>query len=129
MKKRNEAKDLLQEMLELADIKRDYLSEDDEDKEDVADDFSDIEIPDSTDMASEKDQDKDKGDKGEIKDEWKVSINAGGEFKIEFYDNFVYCFYKNKRSKRIKIDPKLKPYKKLVSEFTNNILTFIEKKS
>jgi len=97
-----------------------------------------VDVPDETDLeggfgAKETPEEKEEPEKdendGEINDEWSSKINSKGEFKIEFYNNFVYVYYKNRRSQRISIDPKVKPYKKIVSKFVNKIFDHIEKKS
>jgi hypothetical protein len=104
MSKKNEFNKTLFEMLELAGLTEEE------------------------DMDSDMDSENDSND-GELHDEWSTKINSRGDFKIEFFDNFVYVYYKNKRSQRIKIDPKLKPYKKLISNFINKIFNHIEKMS
>lgn len=124
----------LKEQLELAGvpIEEAKLVDDETDLEtDLESGFGAEETPETPETPEEtkkEEPEKDEED-GEINDEWSSKINSKGEFKIEFYNNFIYVYYKNRRSQRISIDAKLKPYKKIVSKFVNKIFDHIEKKS
>ena len=128
IKRHEEYNELLTEQLELAGILLDEADEKIDIPDDEPDDELDAEIE-SDEYEEDEEDKKDKENKGEIKDQWESKINSKGDFKIELYDNFIYAYYKNRRSQKISIDPKIKPYKKIVSEFINKILGHIEKTS
>lgn len=135
--KNDNYRQILNEMLELSGIPLDEAeSEDDNFKDDIGKEDSQIdkevnnEKDIETDNEVDKEEDKEEKEKaGEINDKWESKINSKGDFKIEFYENFAFAYYKGRRSNEIKLDSKLKPYKKMISEFVNKIFDHIEKKS
>lgn len=122
---------LLEEMLELADIQINEADEDEVDTmavEPEADDAKD-EPADSEDKDSEDDEKKSDEPEEELTDEWEKDFKTGSKFKIQIHENYAYVWYRNKKSPKIKISPKLKPYKSLVSSFLEEVLSHVEKAS
>lgn len=113
--------EMLEEMLDLAGVP---LDEQDEDEEDV-----EAEAEPQEDEAGEAEAEDDEGRDEELQDRWEAQISSGGKFKIEWTDSYIWVWYKNKRSDRIAIPARLKPYRSAVSSLFQKIINHIEEKS
>lgn len=118
-------KEMFEELLDLSGIKPDYLTEADEPKDDDKE-----EKPES---APEPEDDKSKGDEKddeeELGDTWEINIKSGGKFKFEMYENYLYVWYRSKKSERIDLPSKLRPLRKEMAKMFNEILSYVEKAS
>ena len=126
---------LLEEMLDLAQVPRVDEAEDDEKDDTGEDEFGMPKLP-GTDDADKKDDDEESKDdeksdepEEELHDEWEKDLRTGSKFRIEFHENYVYVWYRNKRSAKIQIPPVLRKNKKLVSELFEQIMSHVEKVS
>lgn len=117
MAEKQKFNDILEEMLDLAGVP---LNEQDDEEEQDAEDQADVEVD-----AEEEDGAADE----ELQDKWEADITSKGKFKIEWTDSYVWVWYKNQRSEKIAIPPKLRPYRALVSSFLNKIVSWVEEKS
>lgn len=122
---------ILEEMLELAQVP---LNEEDEEGDE--DEFSMPKTPDvkkdtedDDDKESEKDEKESDEPEEELHDEWEKDFRTGSKFKIQVHENYIYVWYRNKRSPKIQIAPKLRPYRDLFSELFEKILSHVEKVS
>ena len=118
MSKENYSK-LLEEMLELADVP--INEQDDEDEEDNKEADAEDEEK-GKEAEDEKDDDKEE----ELLDEWEKQIKTGSTLRIQFHTNYIYVWYRNKKSNRIMIPQKLRPYKDLVSSLFEDVLSHVE---
>lgn len=117
----NEFKDALEEMLDLAGVP---LNEaDDEEENDTEDQGA------SGDEAGTSGGEGSNASDEELQDKWEKTISSAGTFKIEWTDNYVWVWYKNKRSQKIPIPPKLKPQRNRISSFLDKILSHVEEMS
>lgn len=128
---------LLDEMLELAEIP---LNEAEDDEEAGDDEVgmpkispSDIEKAlgkeDDEDDKEKDDDEKSDEPEEELEDQWEKDFRTGSKFRIEFHENYVYVWYRNKRSSKIQIPDLLRKNKKLVSELFEKLLSHVEKVS
>ena len=123
--------DVLQEMLELAQVPL-TEAEDDED-ETGEDDLGMPKIP-GPDAPGDDEEEKDDDEKSdepeeELQDQWEKDFRTGSKLKIEFHENYIYVWYRNKRSPKIQIPPILRKNRKMVSELFEKILAHVEKVS
>lgn len=65
----------------------------------------------------------------ELADKWEIDIKTSSKFKFEMHENYIYVWYRNKRSDKIQIPTRLRGMRKLVSELFNKILSHVEKVS
>jgi len=119
---------ILEEMLELAQVP---LNEEDEDEFSMPktpDVKKDKDTKDDDDESKEDDEKSDEPEE-ELHDEWEKDFRTGSKFKIQVHENYIYVWYRNKRSPKIQIAPKLRPYRDLFSELFEKILSHVEKVS
>jgi len=120
---------ILEEMLELAQVPL-------EEQDDEEGDEDKVEIPKISDVRKARDNKDDEEPKEdddepeeELHDEWEKDFKTGSKFKIQIHENYIYVWYRNKRSPKIQIAPKLRPYRNLFSELIEKILSHVEKVS
>lgn len=127
--------EVLQEMLELAQVP---LNEAEEDEESGEDEFGMPKLPagdapedDDKEKKDDDDEDDEKSDEPEeeLQDQWEKDFRTGSKLKIEFHENYIYVWYRNKRSPKIQIPPVLRKNRKMVSELFEKILAHVEKVS
>jgi len=122
---------MLEEMLELAQVPLDEQDEEgDEDK---------VRMPKIPDVKKAKDKEDDEEPKEddekpdepeeELHDEWEKDFRTGSKFRIQVHENYIYVWYRNKRSPKIQIAPKIRPYRNLFSALFEKILSHVEKVS
>lgn len=121
----NKFRETLEEMLDLAGVPLDEQEEDDE--ENVPNNQEAPDADDADDEGGEEAVDAEPDE--ELQDEWEKSISTAGKFKIQWTDNYVWVWYKNKRSQKIAIPPKLKPHRAKISAMLNKILSHVEEVS
>lgn len=118
---------ILEEMLDLAGVPLDEAEDNDAEAfktaaKDVIDEPEDSDEPKSS-------SDNDSEAEGELEDSWEKEFRTGSKFKIQIHDNYIYVWYRNKRSQKIKVPPKLKPYRALYSSLFEKILAHVQKAS
>ena len=120
---------ILEEMLELAQVPLEE-QDDEEGDEDKIPKISDVrKARDNKDDEEPKEEDDDDEPEEELHDEWEKDFKTGSKFKIQIHENYIYVWYRNKRSPKIQIAPKLRPYRNLFSELIEKILSHVEKVS
>lgn len=127
MAEKEQFNEILEEMLGLAGVP--LNEQEDEEKENVP---GDQEAPAANDAADDEEGSEEEGPEEpdeELQDEWEKTISTAGKFKIQWTDNYVYVWYRNKRSQKIAIPPKLKPQRARVSNLLNKILSHVEEVS
>lgn len=77
----------------------------------------------------EKEEKKDDEPEEELQDEWEKDIRTSSKFKIQIHENYIYVWYRNKKSQKIQVPAKLKPYSDLVSGLLEKIMAHVEKVS
>jgi len=87
------------------------------------------ETPKEPEPPKEKETEKDEEPEEELEDEWEKDIRTSSKFKVQFHENYIYVWYRNKKSQKIQVPPKLKPYYELVSELFEKIMAHVEKVS
>lgn len=117
MPKKEKFNQILEEMLDLAGVP---LSEQEDDEEENKTDVE-VEPEDQEDQEDQEDE--------ELQDKWEVNISSRGTFKIEWTDSYVWVWYKNKRSDKIAIPAKLRPYRSVLSSFLNKLFIWLEETS
>lgn len=121
---------ILEEMLKLAQVP---LNEEEGEEEGDEDEFSmpNIEKEKDKDIDDKESKDDEKSDEPEeeLHDEWEKDFRTGSKFKIQVHENYIYVWYRNKRSPKIQIAPKLRPYRNLFSTLFEKILSHVEKVS
>jgi len=65
----------------------------------------------------------------ELHDEWEKKIRTGSNFKIQIHENYLYVWYRNKKSAKIQIPPKIRQYRELFSSLLDKIMSHMEKVS
>lgn len=115
---------ILEEMLDLAGVPLDEADDDAEAFKAAAKGV--INGPEDSEDDSEK---KDNEPEAELEDSWEKEFRTGSKFKIQIHENYIYVWYRNKRSQKIKVPPKLKPYRALYSSLFEKILAHVEKAS
>ena len=65
----------------------------------------------------------------ELADTWEIQIKTGSKLKFEMFENYLYIWYRNRKSPRIDISSKIRPQRKIVAALFNKILTYVEKVS
>jgi hypothetical protein len=129
--------EILKEQLELSGVQ---LSE----AEPEEDDFSSMPMPDvgkedeepkkgkkEDDKKDDKKDDKEekKDPESELADSWEIDVGTAGKIKFDMHQNYMYIWYRNRRSDKIMMPSKLRPYAKQVSELFNSLLDHVEKVS
>jgi hypothetical protein len=124
MKKEETFQEVLDEMLDLAGVP---LTEQDE-EEKPAEAEAEAEKEEAPEEGGEEEK-KDEEPEEELKDEWEKDFRTGSKFKIQIHENYIYVWYRNKRSAKLQVPPKLRPYRDLFSELMEKILAHVEKVS
>ena len=79
------------------------------------------------DKEAEKDQEKEP--ETELADSWEIEIKTSSKFKFEMHENYIYVWYRSRRSDKIPIPTRLRAMSKPVSELFNKMMSHIEKVS
>lgn len=79
------------------------------------------------DKEAEKDQEKEP--ETELADSWEIDIKTSSKFKFEMHENYIYVWYRSRRSEKIPIPTRLRPMSKPMSELFNKMMSHIEKVS
>jgi hypothetical protein len=79
------------------------------------------------DKEAEKDQEKEP--ETELADSWEIDIKTSSKFKFEMHENYIYVWYRSRRSDKIPIPTRLRAMSKPVSELFNKMMSHIEKVS
>jgi hypothetical protein len=116
-----EYKELMEEMLDLAGIPLDEAEEDEEEEPTEGE-------PEEGEPEEGEDEEEPEEDK-ELADTWEVKISVGSTMKIKWYDTYLYVWYKEKKSPRIKIPQKLIKYREEISNLLNKIMSYVERVS
>lgn len=125
MAEKRQFNEILEEMLDLAGVP--LNEQDEEEKENVPGEEEAADNPAADDEDGEEEAAEEPDE--ELQDEWEKTISTAGKFKIQWTDNYVYVWYRNKRSQKITIPPKLKPQRARVSALLNKILSHVEEVS
>lgn len=121
-------KEILNEMLDLALVGV-PLNEKEEDLPNKGKSLDDFEGPegseDDTDDTESDDDEDSKDPEEELADSWEKEIATGGKFKIDIHENYIYVTYRSRRSRKIEVPPKLKPYRALYSSLFEKIMSHV----
>jgi len=77
----------------------------------------------------DKEEKKNEKPESELADSWEIDVGTAGKIKFDMHENYMYMWYRNRRSNKIMIPSKLRPYAKVVSELFNELLSHVEKVS
>jgi hypothetical protein len=126
--------EILEEMLDLAGVP---LTEQDKEEAEEEPEVDQPEAeepepepePEAEEPAPKKEEPKDKKPEEELHDEWEKKIRTGSTFKVQIHENYLYVWYRNKKSQKIAIPPKLREHREVISSFLESIFDHIEKVS
>ena len=128
--------EFLKEQLELSGVQLSEAEPEDDDLGSIP--MSDTSMEDDKPEEKEKKDDKDKKDdkeeknkkpESELEDSWEIEVGTAGKIKFDMHENYMYIWYRNRRSTKIMMPSKLRPYAKQVSELFNSLLDHVEKVS
>lgn len=120
MAEKQEFQQFLEEMLDLAKVP---LTEQDEEE---PKDEEEAEEPKAEENPDEK---KDEKPEEELADTWEITIGTTGTIKIEWHETYLWVWYRKRKSGKMSIPDRLRPYRKQLSEFIHEILSYVERVS
>lgn len=128
-------RETLNEMLELSGLPEDseldeensLLTEAKEKEDDKAEEEPEIEEPEEKKEKEEKDSSDEEEE--ELGDTWEINVKTAGKFKFEMFENYLYVYYRNKKSEKIEIPSRLRSLRREMASLFNKILTHVENAS
>jgi hypothetical protein len=125
----NSFEEILQEQLELSGVLVDEAEEDDEpeDQYDILRNAKGVEKEEE--KPKEDKEEKDDEPEEELADEWEINVKTSSKFKFEMHENYIYVWYRQRRSQKIPIPPRLRQTRELMSKLFNDMLSHVEKVS
>ena len=117
MANKEEFSELIEEILDLAGVP--FTEADEPEVDELTDEEPKEDNPEKEDKEPEE----------ELSDDWEITIGTTGTIKVEWHESYVYVWYRKRKSEKMQIPNKLRPYKDEVSEFMNKILSYVERVS
>jgi hypothetical protein len=121
MAEKQDFQEFLEEMLDLAQVP---LTEQDEEGVEDVEDKGDEEAAEES-----PDEKKDETPEEELSDTWEITVGTPGTVKVEWHETYLWVWYRKRKSEKMQIPNKLRPYRKQLAEFMHKILSYVERVS